>query len=147
MKRYFMTIPEAVYLVLQAATMGHGGETYVLNMGEQIRILDLAEDLIRLSGLEPGRDIDIIFTGIRPGEKLSEDLWDSGSAFERTPHPDIYQLRGNEDMRGEVLQKSIDEIINLAKDGDFSAVLGMMDDLIPGASVRSMPPPEMLSID
>ncbi len=147
MKRYFMTIPEAVYLVLQAATMGHGGETYVLNMGEQIRILDLAEDLIRLSGLEPGKDIDIIFTGIRPGEKLSEDLWDSGSAFERTPHPDIYQLDGNEDMRGEVLQKSIDEIIGLAKDGDFPAVLGMMDDLIPGASVRSMPPPEMLSID
>ena len=147
MKRYFMTIPEAVYLVLQAATMGNGGETYVLNMGEQIRILDLAEDLIRLSGLEPGKDIDIIFTGIRPGEKLSEDLWDSGSAFERTPHPDIYQLDGNEDMRGEVLQKSIDEIISLAKDGDFPAVLGMMDDLIPGASVRSMPPPEMLSID
>lgn len=147
MKRYFMTIPEAVYLVLQAATMGHGGETYVLNMGEQIRILDLAEDLIRLSGLEPGRDIDIIFTGIRPGEKLSEDLWDSGSAFERTLHPDIYQLGSNEDMRGEMLQKSIDEIICLAKDGDFPAVLGMMDDLIPGASVRSMPPPEMLSID
>ena len=147
MKRYFMTIPEAVYLVLQAATMGHGGETYVLNMGEQIRILDLAEDLIRLSGLEPGRDIDIIFTGIRPGEKLSEDLWDSGSAFERTPHPDIYQLGSNEDMRGDVLQKSIYKIICLAKDGDFPAVLGMMDDLIPGASVRSMPPPEMLSID
>jgi FlaA1/EpsC-like NDP-sugar epimerase len=147
MKRYFMTIPEAVYLVLQAATMGHGGETYVLNMGEQVRILDLAEDLIRLSGLEPGRDIDIIFTGIRPGEKLSEDLWDSGNAFERTPHPDIYQLSGNEDLRGDALQKSINEIIHLAKDGDFNAVLGMMDDLIPGASVRSMPPPEMLSID
>jgi FlaA1/EpsC-like NDP-sugar epimerase len=147
MKRYFMTIPEAVYLVLQSATMGHGGETYVLNMGEQIRILDLAEDLIRLSGLEPGRDIDIIFTGIRPGEKLSEDLWDSGNAFERTPHPDIFQLSGNEDMRGDILQKSIDEIIHLAKEGDFNSVLGMMDELIPGASVRSMPPPEMLSID
>jgi FlaA1/EpsC-like NDP-sugar epimerase len=147
MKRYFMTIPEAVYLVLQAASMGHGGETYVLNMGEQIRILDLAEDLIRLSGLEPGRDIEIVFTGIRPGGKLSEDLWDSGSAFERTLHPDIYQLCTNEDMRGDALQKSINEIICLARDGDFSAVLGMMDDLIPGASVRSMPPPEMLSID
>jgi FlaA1/EpsC-like NDP-sugar epimerase len=97
--------------------------------------------------LEPGRDVEIVFTGIRPGEKLSEDLWDSGSAFERTKHPDIYQLSSNDDLRGDSLQKSIDEIICLARDGEFSAVLGMMDDLIPGASVRSMPPPEMLSID
>jgi FlaA1/EpsC-like NDP-sugar epimerase len=147
MKRYFMTIPEAVYLVLQAASMGEGSETYILNMGEQIRILDLAEDLIRLSGLEPGRDIEIIFTGIRPGEKLSEDLWDSGNTFVRTAHPDIYQLDGNEDIRGDVLKKSIDEIIRLAREGDHRAVLGMMDDVIPGASVRSMPPPELISID
>ncbi len=147
MKRYFMTIPEAVYLVLQAAAMGEGGETYVLNMGEQVRILDLAEDLIRLSGLEPGRDVEIVFTGIRPGEKLSEDLWDSGNAFAKTLHPDISQLSGNEDLRGEKLKKSIDEIIRLAQEGDQQAVLGMMDDLIPGASVRSMPPPELLSID
>ncbi|HEX7555730.1 MAG TPA: nucleoside-diphosphate sugar epimerase/dehydratase [Leptolinea sp.] len=147
MKRYFMTIPEAVYLVLQAAAMGDGGETYVLNMGEQIRILDLAEDLIRLSGLEPGRDIEIVFTGIRPGEKLSEDLWDSGSTFVRTLHPDINKLGGNEDIRGKELKKSIDEIIRLAREGDSRAVLGMMDDLIPGASVRSQPPPELISID
>jgi len=147
MKRYFMTIPEAVYLVLQAAAMGSGGETYVLNMGEQVRILDLAEDLIRLSGLEPGRDIEIVFTGIRPGEKLSEDLWDSGNTFERTLHPDIYQLVGNEDLRGEKLQKAVDEVIRLAREGDYQSVLGMIDDIIPGASVRSTPPPEMISIE
>jgi len=147
MKRYFMTIPEAVYLVLQAASMGEGGETYVLNMGEQVRILDLAEDLIRLSGLEPGRDIEIVFTGIRPGEKISEDLWDGGNIFARTLHPDIYQLDGNEDMRGGNLKKSIDEIIRLAREGDHRAVLGMMDDVILGASVCSQPPPELISID
>ncbi len=147
MKRYFMTIPEAVYLVLQAAAMGGRGETYVLNMGEQVRILDLAEDLIKLSGLEPGRDIEIVFTGIRPGEKLSEDLWDGGNIFARTLHPDIYQLDGNEDLRGDDLYKAIDEIIRLTREGDHQAVLGMMDHIIPGASIRSTPPPEMLSID
>ena len=94
MQRYFMTIPEAVHLVLQAASMGQGGETFVLNMGEQVRILDLAEDLIRLSGLEPGKDIEIVFTGIRPGEKLSEDLWEEGDPRQQTSHPDIFRLEG-----------------------------------------------------
>ncbi len=147
MKRYFMTIPEAVNLVLQAASMGMGGETYVLNMGEQVKILDLAEDLIRLSGLEPGRDIEIIFTGIRPGEKLSEDLWDSGNAFAKTLHPDIYKVDGKDDLQGGELGKSINEIIHLARGGEAETVLEMMDNLIPGASVRSTPPPELISID
>ncbi len=92
MKRYFMTIPEAVHLVLQAASMGEDGETFVLNMGQQIRILDLAEDLIRLSGLEPGKDIEIVFSGVRSGEKLSEDLWENDTCFRPTSHPEIFRV-------------------------------------------------------
>ncbi len=92
MKRYFMTIPEAVHLVLQAAGMGEGGEVFVLRMGEQVSVLELAEDLVRLSGLEPGRDIEIIFTGARAGDKLSETLWDEGMHYEPTEHPEIVRM-------------------------------------------------------
>jgi len=147
MKRYFMTIPEAVYLVLQAAGMGEGGETFVLNMGQQVRILDLAEDLIRLSGLEPGRDVEIVFTGIRPGEKLSEDLWDEGNQFTPTSHPDIFRLEGQEDMAGQDLSRTVGEMICLARDGESAALLQLFDELIPGAAVRSTPPPELTAIE
>ncbi len=88
-KRYFMTIPEAVQLVLQAATMGTGGETFVLDMGEQIKVVELARDLIRLNGMEEGRDIDIVYTGLRPGEKLFEELFYEGDRIERTHHEKI----------------------------------------------------------
>jgi FlaA1/EpsC-like NDP-sugar epimerase len=146
MKRYFMTIPEAVYLVLQAASMGAGGETYVLNMGQQVRILDLAEDLIRLSGLEPGRDIEIVFTGAKPGEKLSEDLWDEGHKFNVTDHPDIFKLDVTEPLRGEQLNQSVDELIHLAREGNVSEIIELLDQLIPGSAVRSEPPPEITQI-
>ncbi|MGD0003292.1 MAG: nucleoside-diphosphate sugar epimerase/dehydratase [Anaerolineaceae bacterium] len=147
MKRYFMTIPEAVHLVLQASSMGEDGETFVLNMGQQIRILDLAEDLIRLSGLEPGKDIEIVFTGVRSGEKLSEDLWDQDSSFRPTGHPEIFRLECPEVLRGDTLDKSLDELIHLAQEGESQAVLNLLDELIPGAKVRTMPLPEMTSIE
>ncbi len=146
MRRYFMTIPEAVYLVLQAAGMGSGGETFVLNMGQQVRILDLAEDLIRLSGLEPGRDIEIVFTGVKPGEKLSEDLWDEGHQYNVTEHPDIFKLDITEPLRGEQLTRSVDELINLAREGNVSEIIQLLDQLIPGAVVRAEPPPEITQI-
>jgi len=147
MRRYFMTIPEAVYLVLQSASLGSGGETFVLNMGQQIRILDLAEDLIRLSGLTPGRDIEIVFTGVRPGEKLSEDLWDEGSAFQPTAHPDIFNLEVQDELHGETLHQSVDELGRLAREGDTTSVVRLLDELIPGSEVRCTPPLELTSID
>jgi len=142
MKRYFMTIPEAVYLVLQAASLCQSGETFVLNMGQQVRIMDLAEDLIRLSGLQPGKDIEIVFSGIRPGEKLSEDLWDDGHPFISTDHPDIYKADGQEELCGENLAKVVQELVRLAEEGDADTIMQMFDELIPGAAVRSTPPPE-----
>jgi FlaA1/EpsC-like NDP-sugar epimerase len=146
MERYFMTIPEAVYLVLQASTMGQGGEVFVLNMGEQVRILDLAEDIIRLSGLEPGTDIEIMFTGIRPGEKLSEELWDKGAHYEPTSHPDIVLLADEDLLTDPELTHIVDELVHLAREGDTTAIVDILDECIPGAAVGITPPPDLTSI-
>ncbi len=90
MERYFMTIPEASQLVLQAGVMGKGSEIFILDMGEPVKIVDLAEDLIRLSGLRPGDDIEIQFTGIRPGEKLVEELSAAQESADKTFHSKIF---------------------------------------------------------
>jgi FlaA1/EpsC-like NDP-sugar epimerase len=94
MKRYFMTIPEACQLVLQAGAMGEGGEIFILDMGEPVKIVDLARDLITLSGLTPGEDIEIAFTGLRPGEKLFEELAVDGEHVDKTRHPKIFVNKG-----------------------------------------------------
>ncbi|MGD2058710.1 MAG: nucleoside-diphosphate sugar epimerase/dehydratase [Anaerolineales bacterium] len=146
MKRFFMTIPEAVHLVLQSASMGQGGDLFVLKMGEQIRIVDLAEDLIRLSGLEPGRDIHIQFTGIRPGEKLSEALWDEELDYSDTPHPDIVRVETNGIMAGVSLQVTIDELMRLAMEGDGQAIVGLLDERVPGSMLRHSPPPDLTTV-
>ena len=90
MQRYFMTIPEASQLVLQAGAMGQGGEVFILDMGSPVKIVDLARDLITLSGLKPGEDIEIRFSGIRPGEKLFEQLSTTGEHADKTKHPKIF---------------------------------------------------------
>ena len=110
MIRYFMTIPEASQLVLQAASMGRGGEVFVLDMGEPVKIVDLARDLITLSGFRPGEDIEIEFVGVRPGEKLYEELSIEGEDVSRTAHPKIgiWQKR-SEDWEG--LLRAIDGLL------------------------------------
>jgi FlaA1/EpsC-like NDP-sugar epimerase len=146
MERYFMTIPEAVHLVLQAAAMGHGGEVFVLRMGEQVKILQLADDLIRLSGLEPEKDIEIVFTGIRPGEKLSEELWDQWAQFEPTAHGGIVQLVDEDLLSGQMLRQTVNELAFLADDGEVDAIIRVLDETIPGAAVRSVPPPDLTAV-
>ena len=146
MERYFMTIPEAVHLVLQAAAMGQGGEAFILNMGDQVRILELAEDMIRLSGLEPGRDIEIAFTGIRPGEKLSEDLWEQGTHFQPTAHSEIFRSKEDEEVDSQGLSEAIEQLEHLARQGEVDTIIGVLDEVIPSAAVRSTPPPDITSI-
>lgn len=136
MYRFFMTIPEAVYLVLQAASMETGGETFVLNMGEPVRILDLAEDLIRLSGLEPHRDVEISFTGIRPGEKLTEELWEEGTPLTKTLHPDIFRLDNDASLSSLNLPQAIDSLAALCQSNDTEAIARLLDELIPNSSIR-----------
>jgi FlaA1/EpsC-like NDP-sugar epimerase len=128
MRRFFMTIPEAVQLVLQAGAIGKGGEVFVLNMGEPVRILDLATDLIRLSGLEVGSDIEIRFTGTRPGEKLYEELFfDSESALP-TDHPKVLRAKNGALPTG--LSTVVDLVVEGAKRGwgdeQLRALLGRM---------------------
>jgi FlaA1/EpsC-like NDP-sugar epimerase len=146
MQRYFMTIPEAVHLVLQASSMGKGGEIFVLNMGEQISILDLAKDLIRLSGLEPEKDIEIVFTGIRPGEKLREALWDEGANYQPTNHPDVLRLDEDEILTSTELQTAVNDLIELAQNGDPDLIVSMLNKIVPGAVVTSTPSPDLTAV-
>jgi FlaA1/EpsC-like NDP-sugar epimerase len=115
MRRYFMTIPEAVQLVLQAGAIGRGGEVFVLDMGEPVKVLDLATDLIRLSGLEVGADIEIRFSGTRPGEKLYEELFfDSESAIP-TDHPKVLRARNGALPGG--ISEGVDALVDGARRG------------------------------
>lgn len=95
MVRFFMTIPEAVQLVIQAGAMGNNGEVFILDMGEPVKIVELATDLIRLSGYEPGKDIDIVFTGIRPGEKICEEILTKQEGVGSTKHEKIFIAKAN----------------------------------------------------
>jgi FlaA1/EpsC-like NDP-sugar epimerase len=113
MQRYFMTIPEAVQLVLQAGALGRGGEVFLLDMGEPIRIVDIATDLIRLSGLSVGTDIEIRFTGMRPGEKLYEEMFFSAENVITTDHPKV--LRARNGILPEGIMRQIEALVRAAE--------------------------------
>jgi len=130
MKRYFMTIPEASQLVLQAASMGRGGEIFVLDMGEPVKIVDLARELITLSGFRAGEDIEMVFTGKRPGEKLFEELSIKGEDMQPTRHPKI-GIWKNIPMDRDTLRKGIDELVQIAQRQDYDRITAKIKELVP----------------
>jgi len=129
--RYFMLIPEAAGLILQAGSMGEGGEVFVLDMGEPVKIVDLAKNLIRLSGKELGVDAEIVFTGLRPGEKLHEELIVEGEDVSGTTHPKVMKLIGNEKMPPS-WSKRLEELIVCAITGERCDVVQKLDGLVKG---------------
>ncbi|MEA2014745.1 MAG: nucleoside-diphosphate sugar epimerase/dehydratase [Thermodesulfobacteriota bacterium] len=128
--RYFMSIPEAAQLILQAGAMGNRGEIFILNMGKPMRIVDLARDLIRLNGLEPDRDIPIQFIGLRPGEKLYEELITEGEGIVATEHEKILVLHGNKNHR-DTLNYQIDELLSIAATYDATAIKEKLRKIVP----------------
>jgi FlaA1/EpsC-like NDP-sugar epimerase len=149
MCRYFMTIPEAVQLVLQAGALARGGEVFVLDMGKPVKIVDLATDLIRLSGKELGKDVDISYTGVRPGEKLYEELFFGAEAAVPTRHPKVMRARHAELPPGVATRMS--ELIIAALEGrpdDELRILlqRLVPDYDPHNSPVSLPEPEEMAI-
>ena len=129
MQRYFMTIPEASQLVLQAAGMNNNGTVYVLDMGEPVKILDLAKDLIRLSGLEPFADIDITYTGIRPGEKLYEELLTAEEGTMSTKHDKIFSAKSS--TLPQDLDEKMDILFAAAHSGDRAGIYKAFENIVP----------------
>lgn len=140
-RRYFMTIPEAVQLVLQASTMGRGGEIFTLDMGEPVKITDMAANLIRLSGFEPNREIQIIYTGLRPGEKLVEELCLEVEGIESTSHRKIFVIRGTH-APFETMSAWVDELSVLVDAKNMYAVISKLKEIVPVYS----PSKEVLSL-
>lgn len=129
--RFFMTIPEACQLVLEAGAMGQGGEIFLFDMGQAVRIKDLAENMIQMAGLVPGRDIEIVYTGLRPGEKLYEELLDDAENTLATHHPKIRKAQVRPQSHAEILPL-IKKLIHLSHRGTESwEIVALMKDLVP----------------
>jgi FlaA1/EpsC-like NDP-sugar epimerase len=128
--RFFMTIPEACQLVLEAGAMGKGGEIFIFDMGTSVKIIDLAKKMIKLSRLELGRDIQIVFTGLRPGEKLYEELLNDKENTIPTHHPQIMIARVTE-YEPEKIAKEVDELIEITSGHDNFAIVKKMKEIVP----------------
>jgi len=131
MQRYFMTIPEATLLVLQAAAIGNGGEVYVLDMGKPVKILDLAETLINLSGFEPNRDMPIVFTGMRPGEKLFEEILTAEEGMLATKHANIFIAKLSESIDTQALEEKINRLFELSTNSDKERIIESLMEIVP----------------
>jgi FlaA1/EpsC-like NDP-sugar epimerase len=148
--RFFMTIPESAQLILQAGALGKGGEIFVLEMGKPLRIADIAEDLIRLSGKEPGKDVEIVFTGLREGEKLYEELITGGEDVIGTKHEKIMVLkangrwnwngRGTRDHYCKWLDAELKELYRIAASHDASAIKQKLREIVPEYMPQSAEP-------
>ena len=128
--RFFMTIPEAVQLVLEAGAMGDGGEIFVFDMGESIKIVDLARNMIQLSGLEEGRDIEVKFTGLRPGEKLYEELLNTAENTLPTHHPKILRARIRPTEKGQV-DAQVAELLALFAAQNNTVLVRQLKSIVP----------------
>jgi len=145
-ERFFMTIPEAVHLVLQAFSMGVGEDVFLLEMGEPVKIFDLARDMIELSGLELGQDIEIEFTGLLNGEKMSEELWYEDAKKQPTDHPEVSRLVPENRLVGGELEKVIKKLQILAEKGDEEQAVILLEETIPGASISTTLPPDFTAV-
>lgn len=134
-RRYFMTIPEAVHLILQAGEMGKGGELFVLDMGEPVRLLDLANDMIALSGADPA-EVRVEFTGLRPGEKLDEILWEDGATIEPTRRPDIRHVKERHTLTSGAVEALIERLERAALRDDRSGIVTALREALPSADPR-----------
>jgi FlaA1/EpsC-like NDP-sugar epimerase len=140
MTRYFMTIPEAVSLVVQAGAIGGRGDVFVLDMGEPVRILDLAMQMIRLSGKDPERDIDVQIVGTRPGEKLHEKLWGEGETAVPTPHPKIMRVSGPV-VDGGWLEEELGELERLVHEGETLEAVSRLATMMRAPRLAPAPEP------
>ncbi|MGD9898140.1 MAG: polysaccharide biosynthesis protein, partial [Calditrichaceae bacterium] len=142
MKRFFMTIPEAVKLILESARMGQGNEIFVLDMGEPVKLLNIARRLISLSGYEPDKDIAIEIIGTRPGEKLEEELWNTGEVPMKTDHPKIMMALGNHFNHWDIMSKHIEVLKGYSqtynKKGIYDKLMSIIPEYAPNLDGQSL---------
>ncbi|NOT22179.1 MAG: polysaccharide biosynthesis protein [Nitrospiraceae bacterium] len=136
-KRFFMTIPEAVQLVLQASLLGQGGEVFVLDMGEQVKVVDLARNMIVLSGLVPDQDIQIVYSGLRPGEKLYEELFEESEQVEPTAHAKIRRAISASAIESDRLDRAIAHLETAVSHGDDEELIRRLSEAVPSYTPMS----------